>query len=256
MSEALRVKKRFPTRFACGAALVLLIMSGLSCVNRVIYPESPVASWLPATESEFKSYIMPECQAVRETLQNVIGDPPYTPSQLGFDDIRAWVADNIAYKSDKEQWGKDYWQTPEETLSYRTGDCEDFSILLCSFLRAYGIDAQRVYVALGVDGENDGHAFVIEDWYCDGEWRRVESQAAAQLPSYSRLFFPGSYLDSRLDKYEITVAFNDLYWHDESFSSEEAQEDSSTLADILTAIGDILERLLRLLGSLLGLLLN
>ena len=256
MSEALRVKKRFPTRFACGAALVLLIMSGLSCVNRVIYPESPVASWLPATESEFKSYIMPECQAVKETLQNVIGDPPYTPSQLGFDDIRAWVADNIAYESDKEQWGKDYWQTPEETLSYRTGDCEDFSILLCSFLRAYGIDAQRVYVALGVDGENDGHAFVIEDWHCDGNWRRVESQAAAQLPSYSRLFFPGSYLDSRLDKYEITVAFNDLYWHAESFSSEEAQEDSSTLADILTAIGDILERLLRLLGSLLGLLLN
>jgi predicted transglutaminase-like cysteine proteinase len=256
MSEGLRVKKRFPARFACGAALVLLIMSGLSCVNRVIYLESPVASWLPATESEFKSYIMPECQAVRETLQNVIGDPPYTPSQLGFDDIRAWVADNIAYKSDKEKWGKDYWQTPEETLLYQTGDCEDFSILLCSFLRAYGIDAQRVYVALGVDGENDGHAFVIEDWYCDGEWRRVESQAAAQLPSYSRLFFPGSYLDSRLDKYEITVAFNDLYWHDESFSSEEAQEDSSTLADILTAIGDILERLLRLLGSLLGLLLN
>src|SRR4030042_1471069 len=251
MSEALRVKKRFPTRFACGAALVLLIMSGLSCVNRVIYPESPVASWLPATESEFKSYIMPECQAVKETLQNVIGDPPYTPSQLGFDDIRAWVADNIAYESDKEQWGKDYWQTPEETLSYRTGDCEDFSILLCSFLRAYGIDAQRVYVALGVDGENDGHAFVIEDWHCDGHWRRGESQAAAQLPSYSRLFFPGSYLVSRLDQYEITVAFNDLYWHDESFSCDEVQEDSWTLADMVTAIGDILQQLLRLIGSLL-----
>ena len=255
MSEGLRVRKRFLTFLICGAALGLLIVSGLSCVGRIIYPESPAANWLPATQSEFTSYVMPECQAVNETLETILGDPPYTISQLGFDDIRSWVADNIAYKSDKEQWGRDYWQTPEETLLHRAGDCEDFSILLCSLLRAYGIDAQRVYVALGINGAQDGHAFVIENWYNDVEWRRVESQAAAQLPSYS-LFFTGSYLDSRLDKYEIWVVFNDLYWYDGSFSSEMAQEDSSTLADILTATGDILERLLRLLGSLLGLLLN
>ena len=255
MSEGLRVRTRFLTFVACGAALGLLIASGLSCVGRIIYPESPAANWLPATQSEFKSYIMPECQAVNETLRSVLGDPPYTVSKLGFDDIRSWVADNIAYESDKEQWGKDHWQTPEETLFYRTGDCEDFSILLCSLLRAYGIDAQRVYVALGVNGVQDGHAFVIENWYSDGEWRRVESQAAAQPSSYS-LFFPGSYLDSRLDKYEITVVFNDLNWYDGSLASAAAQEDSSTLTNILTAVGDILERLLRLLGSLLGLLLN
>jgi predicted transglutaminase-like cysteine proteinase len=256
MSEGSRVRKRFLTFLACGAALGLLTVSGLSCVGRIIYPESAASNWLPATESEFKSYIMPDCQAVKGTLQSILGDPPYTLSQLAFDDIRNWVADNIAYKPDKEQWGKDYWQTPEETLFCGTGDCEDFSILLCSLLRAYGIDAQQVYVALGVNGAQDGHAFVIENWYSDGEWRRVESQAAAQIPSYSRLFFPGSYLDSRLDKYEITAVFNDLYWHDESFSSEATQENSSTLADILTATGDILERLLRLLGSLLGLLLE
>jgi len=79
----------------------------------------------------------------------------------------------------------------------------------------------------------------------------VESQAAAQISSYSRLLFSGSYLDSRLDKYEITVVFNDLYWHDESFSSDEVQEDSWALADMVTAIGDILQQLLRLIGSLL-----
>ena len=256
MSEGSPVRKRFLTFLACGAALGLLTVSGPSCVGRIIYPESAAASWFPATESEFKSYIMPDCQAVKETLQTIVGDPPYTLSQAGFDDIRVWVADNVAYMSDKDKWGKDYWQTPEETLLYRTGDCEDFSILLCSFLRAYGIDAQRVYVALGVNGVQDGHAFIIENWYSGGEWRRVESQAPPQSPSYSRLFFRGSYLDSRLDKYEITAAFNDLYWYDESFSSETAQEESSTLADMLTAIGDILERLLRLLGSLLGLLIN
>ncbi len=256
MTGRLRRKKRFLFALACGALFGLLVVSGPSCVSPIIYPESSVTHWLPATESEFKSYVTPDCQAVKETLQNILGDPPYTLSQRDFDDIRDWVADNIGYKSDGERWGKDYWQTPEETLTYRTGDCEDFSILLCSLLRAYGIDARRVYVALGVDGEEDGHAFVMEDWCHDGEWRRLESQAPARFSAYSRLFFSGSQLDSRLDKYEITVVFNDLYCHDESFACSETQEDSSTLAKMVTAIGDILRRLLQLLGYLCGLLLQ
>jgi len=131
-----------------------------------------------------------------------------------------------------------------------------FLVLLCSLLRAYGIDAQRVYVAFGVDAEEDGHAFVIEDWYRDGKYRRVESRALAQLPSYSRLFFSGSRLDSRLDKYEITVVFDDPYCYDQPLSCNEVQKDSWTPAEIVTAMGDILKRLARLLGSLLGLLLN
>ena len=213
------MKKRFLTLLACGAALGLLIVSGLSC-SSVIYGESSTANMSPTIESEFKSYITPECPSVKEALQDIIGDPPYELSQAGFDAIRNWVADNIDYKSDEERWGEDYWQTPEETLSYSTGDCEDFSVLLCSLLRAYGIDAERVYVALGVDdgSEEPGHAFLIEDWYHDGEWRRIESQATAQLSSWHLWFGPPNpHPDSELDEYEITAAFNDLYYYDEYF---------------------------------------
>ena len=131
-------------------------------------------------------------------MQDILGDPPYTLFQAGFDDIRDWVAINIDYKPDEERWGKDHWQTPEETLLYRTGDCEDFSILLCSLFRAYGIDAGRVYVDRGVDGGEDGHAFLIENWYHDGKWRRIESQASAQFSSWHS-WFGLSNLDSRLD---------------------------------------------------------
>jgi hypothetical protein len=218
MIGGLGMKKRFLIPFACGAALGLLVVSGLSCVSCVIYRESPTGHGLPTTESEFKSYITPECPSVKEALQDILGDPPYELSQVGFDDIRDWVALNIDYMSDEERWGEDYWQTPEETLSYRTGDCEDFSILLCSLLRAYGIDAEQVYVALGVDNEEQGHAFLIEDWYHDGEWQRIESQAPAQLSSWHLWFGPPTpHPDSELDKYEITAAFNDLYYYDESF---------------------------------------
>jgi len=208
------LKKRFLNLFACGAALGLLVVSGLSCFSCVFYVESPAGHGLPKTESEFKSYITPECPWVQGTLQGILGASPYELSRVGFDDIRDWVATKIDYMPDEKRWGEDYWQTPEETLSYRTGDCEDFSTLLCSLLRAYGIDAERVYVALGIVDEEYGHAFLIEDWYHDGEWWRIESQAPASWP-------PKAHPDPELYEYKITAAFNDLYYYDESFPWDE-----------------------------------
>ena len=216
------MKKRFLAPLALGTALGLLIVSGLSSFSCGNYRESPTGHGLPTTESEFKSYITPECPWVEGTLQGILGDPPYEPSQAGFDEIREWVATNIDYMPDEKRWGEDYWQTPEETLSHSSGDCEDFSTLLCSLLRAYGIDVERVYVALGIDDEEYGHAFLIEDWYHDGEWRRIESQALAQLSSRHPWFRPSqANPDSELYKYEITAAFNDLYYYDESFPWDE-----------------------------------
>jgi predicted transglutaminase-like cysteine proteinase len=256
MVPGLCMNKRFLIALACGVALGLLCVSGLSCVNYSAHSPSSTAHWLPATESEFKSYITPGCPSVKEALQAILGDPPYELSQVGFDDIRDWVAVNIEYMSDVQRWGEDYWQTPEETLFYGTGDCEDFSILLCSLLRAYGIDAERVYVALGVDDEEDGHAFLLEDWYRDGEWRRVESQAPAQLSSWhSQLGFPT--LDSRLDGYEITATFNDLcYYDNESSSGGEEQANVGILTRVITILGDIVQRLLRFAQYLIGLLFS
>ncbi len=251
------MKKRLLIPLACGAALGLLIVSGLSCVSSATYPVGSVAEALPTTESEFESYITPECQSVQETLHDILGDPPYELSQTGFDDIRDWVAANIDYMSDEERWGGDYWQTPEQTLLYRTGDCEDFSILLCSLLRAYGIDAEQVYVALGDDGQGEGHAFLIEDWNQDGEWQRIEPQAPAQLSSYSWLEGLKPNPDSELDKYHITTAFNDLYsFDDESSSWMEDQANVWTLTKLTTTVGDIVQRLSRLAEYLLGLLFS
>lgn len=214
------MKKCFLIPLAYVAALSLLIVSGLGCISCVIYPERLTSAHsFPTTGSEFESYITPECSSVKETLRDILGDPPYKLSKVGFDNIRDWVAVNIDYKYDEKRWGvEDYWQTPEETLSYGTGDCEDFSILLCSLLRAYGIDVERVYVALGVYDEEHEHAFLIEDWYKDGDWRRIESQASARLSFWRQWFgLHNPHPDSELDKYEITVVFNDFSYYDVSF---------------------------------------
>jgi hypothetical protein len=48
--------------------------------------------------------------------------------------ITLWVYNNIAYKADDKKncfnGSEDWYQTPEETLLNRTGDCEDFAILI------------------------------------------------------------------------------------------------------------------------------
>jgi predicted transglutaminase-like cysteine proteinase len=75
--------------------------------------------------------------------------------------IYGWVGDNIRYEFDSDIHGKEeYWQFPHETLDLKTGDCEDQAFLLCSLIRASGVEAEDIFVALGtVDYE--GHAWVI-----------------------------------------------------------------------------------------------
>jgi hypothetical protein len=50
-----------------------------------------------------------------------------------------WVYSNIEYKTDA---GVDYWQSTDETLARRTGDCEDQAILLASIISALGGNAR------------------------------------------------------------------------------------------------------------------
>lgn len=228
-------------------------MSGVGCA---VYTDNPTSghAW-PTTESEPRAFVTPESPSVEECLQGILGAPPYEVTKDGFDAIRDWIAQNVEYKSDEERVGKpDDWQTPEEALKNpRVGDCEDFSLLLCSLLRAYGVGPERVFVAIGVDGRDNAHAFVIENWYLDGKWRVIEPQAPAQLRRSFPLF-PSA--DSQLDRYEIIAAFNDVYYYDESFPWGEDEPNSSTLANMATAVGNLARGVSQLVGYLLGLLSN
>jgi len=253
MTGGLCRRNRLLIPLAYVAAAVLLIASGLGCV---IYRHDPTTcqAW-PMTASGFKSYITLECPLVQECLRDILDDSTDEVTKDGFDAIRNWVAYNIDYKSDEEQGSKtDDWQTPKETLDNpRVGDCEDFSILLCTLLRAYGIDAEQVYVVLGVDGSEGAHAFLMENWYQDGEWRAIEAQAPAQL-RHSFPVFP--LFDSGLDRYEIIAAFNDLYYYDESFPWDEDEANSGTLAEMATGVNNIVRRLSESLDYLFSLLSN
>jgi transglutaminase-like putative cysteine protease len=74
--------------------------------------------------------------------------------------LRNWVGNNIEYRHDEDIYAvREYWQFGKETVNLKTGDCEDFSILLVSLLRAAGYSADDVYVVIGKNAEGY-HAWV------------------------------------------------------------------------------------------------
>lgn len=74
-------------------------------------------------------------------FDNLLKDVPYFSTM---EEAWSWVDYNIHYKYDPIVGLWDAWQTPEETLEKRTGDCEDFSILLMYFIYALGEDSSLI----------------------------------------------------------------------------------------------------------------
>ncbi|MFZ7137763.1 MAG: transglutaminase domain-containing protein [archaeon] len=116
--------------------------------------------------------------------------------------IRDWVGNSIEYVTDGAGHGeRDYWQFPSETMNRGTGDCEDFSILLCSLLRANDWAPNEVYVVIGTTGDSC-HAWVKIDMGILG-WYHLEPQAG----SWGLIGDIGLWLRGYDDVYQ----FNDVY---------------------------------------------
>ena len=110
-----------------------------------------------------RTFVTPNDASVVELKNSILaGKPVITPNWVA---IRDWVGTNVQYKSDSEVHGEnEFWQFPNETIPLRTGDCEDFSLLLCSLLRADGWPTDRVYVIVGVNAAAQYHAWVRVTW--------------------------------------------------------------------------------------------
>ena len=169
-------------------------------------PTTTLISRTPWTDNpeQFNLYVTPNDPAVKTALSEIIGQPLKVLTD--FDTIRDWVSSNISYRYDQEIYGGEYWQLPSETLTRGTGDCEDFALLLCSLLLAYGVPDDQVYVAVGFDVEDGFHSYVIEKWY-QGIWGVLEPQSGRWLDTLM-----SDWLKSTL--YDTVFYFNDQHYFD------------------------------------------
>ena len=125
---------------------------------------------------QMKQYVTPNDPEVKVVLNDILSGE-WRWAYNDFNALREWVSMHVSYQSDQDVHGvSEYWQLPAETRELGTGDCEDFAILLCTLLRAYGVPADQVYVIGGFPSEGErGHAFLYEHWY-KGIWRAIEPQ--------------------------------------------------------------------------------
>jgi transglutaminase-like putative cysteine protease len=140
-----------------------------SCENVIVSWNYTVDAELPRQPSwsMSKLFITPDEECVQSAYNEIISG--FVP--LHWIAIRDWVGKSIEYVNDYDSHGVgEFWQLGKETLESRTGDCEDFAILLCSLLRADGWSAEGVYVVIGQNEAGDYHAWVkieipLVGWY-------------------------------------------------------------------------------------------
>lgn len=170
--------------------------------NATAYWNYTVDAELPRQppRSMMRLFVTPDEQSVESAYDEIMGGIVF----VHWIAIRDWVGRNIDYVDDYEAHGvNDFWQLSEETLESRTGDSEDFAILLCSLLRRDGWSAEDVYVVIGQNEHGDFHAWVKIKIPMVG-WYNIEPQQGG----WYTLF--GDYV--ALHGYTAVYNFNDQYF--------------------------------------------
>lgn len=105
-------------------------------------------------------------QQVRETALNIIGNAGYVGQVRS---MQSWVQHNIRYIQDPQS--VELVQTPQKTLQWRAGDCDDQAVLIAALLDSIGHPVQ--FMAMGFRGGPLAH--VLTRTKIGTQWVAVET---------------------------------------------------------------------------------
>lgn len=163
------------------------------------------------------------CQTALEAIRK---DFPFDP--IDYDSVvlsvLKWTIKNFKYLTDKKVWSLDeYWQTPMESLSLMTGDCEDGAILMYTLCRKAGVPANRLLLFAG-NVSGGGHCwlgykpldfpinFVFLDWCYWADTKSVPNRPLFYINDKAILEYQqtdGAYYSTKSNYYSIWFAFNE-----------------------------------------------
>ena len=119
----------------------------------------------------------------------------YLPSYTTPKAVAHFLEHEFTFTRDEEQFAEaDHWQTPEEFLARRAGDCEDYAVLAQALLQRQGITSYIVSL-LGDDGyahtvnvflDSEGRYDVINEGHLRNyHAATLEAAASAVNPSWT-----------------------------------------------------------------------
>jgi len=121
---------------------------------------------------DYREYIQRGNAQIKALVSQIVS--PADSNDAKAEKILKWVRENVIYVSDSENYGLlERWAYPTETLTRRTGDCEDGAFLIHSMLLAAGVPYNRIktYAGLVEDGYAlGGHAWTIYKREADNQW--------------------------------------------------------------------------------------
>ncbi len=99
--------------------------------------------------------VSPELQKVADSIES---SKDYdTQAQL----VLKYIVANYVYKLDSDSWKlEEKWQTAEESIRLKTGDCEDFAIVGYVLCRLKGIPSNRLGICAG-SVLGGGHCWLV-----------------------------------------------------------------------------------------------
>ena len=95
------------------------------------------------------------------------------------EDLSKFMRKNFTFVEDSQNFGKtDYWQSPEEMLSLKKGDCEDFALFAHAALKELGFESYVV----SIYGKNQ-FAHTVTVFKQNGKFRVLNEDVLSQIES-------------------------------------------------------------------------
>jgi predicted transglutaminase-like cysteine proteinase len=159
---------------------------------------------------------------------------PYDANDIKAFKIFEWVARNIKYKLDKDEYDRlEVWQPPVITIRKGTGDCEDAAFLIHSLMLNAGIPWDRIRTYGGeveLDGSSFGHAWTAYKRELDDEWIVLDSFVFPTL----------EHIDDRTPMRLDSVYSNNFFFMTEKYSIVTENSDRIRFPGVVyTASGEL-----------------
>ena len=103
------------------------------------------------------------------------------------EDYAKWLKKNFEYKKDESA---DIWSSPEETLTKKYGDCEDFAFLNAAVLRVFGYRPKVLGIVGGMIGVN--HAICVfekDGYYLWFDNTKLKKTSTSSIEEFGRYIF-------------------------------------------------------------------